>query len=65
MYGSQEKKLGKKVNVKLFTVDPYWLGTPIPPGFEIFTKSHKIIFLKLKNVWKKKFLKVSKSQFFF
>ena len=27
MYGSQEKNLGQKVNVKFFTVDPY-SGTP-------------------------------------
>ena len=48
MYGGQEKILGQKVNVKFFTVDPYWLGTPIPPGFEILTKSHNIFFEKLK-----------------
>ena len=26
---------------KFFTVDPYWLGTPIPPRFEILTKLKK------------------------
>ena len=27
------KKLGQKVNVKFFTVDPYSVGTPIPRTF--------------------------------
>ena len=31
MYGSQEKILGQKVNVKFFTVDPYSVGTGVPP----------------------------------
>ena len=33
MYGSQEKILGQKVNVKFFTVDPYSVGTPITQTF--------------------------------
>ena len=33
MWGSQEKKLGQKVNVKYFRVDPYTLGNRIPRVF--------------------------------
>ena len=33
MWGSQEKKLGQKVNVKYFSVDPYMLGNRIPQVF--------------------------------
>ena len=34
MWGSQEKKLGQKVNVKYFTVDPYTLGNRISRTFK-------------------------------
>ena len=33
MWGSQERKLGQKVNVKYFRVDPYTLGNRIPRVF--------------------------------
>ena len=29
MYGSLEKMLGQKVNVKFFTIDPYSVGTRV------------------------------------
>ena len=39
MYGSQEKILGQKVNVKFFTVDTYSVGTGVPRTFlELGTK---------------------------
>ena len=34
MWGSQEKNLGQKVNVKFFRVDPYTLGNRIPRAFQ-------------------------------
>ena len=49
MYGSQEKNLGQKVNVKFFTVDPYSVGTPIPQTFLELGKIQKNIFLKIKT----------------
>ena len=49
MYGSQEKNLGQKVNVKFFTVDPYSVGTPIPRTFLELGKIQKNIFLKIKT----------------
>ena len=45
MYGSQEKNLGQKVNVKFFTVDPYSVGTGVPQTF-----------IELGKIQKKKFL---------
>jgi len=33
MYGSQEKILGQKVNVKFFTVDTYSVGTGVTTEF--------------------------------
>ena len=33
MYGSQEKILGQKVNVKFFTVDQYSVGAGVPRTF--------------------------------
>ena len=40
MWGSQEKKLGQKVNVKYFRVDPYTLGNRIPRGFQNLSDLH-------------------------
>ena len=34
MWGSQEKVLGQKVNVKFFRVDQYRLGNRIPQTFQ-------------------------------
>ena len=34
MWGSQEKKLGQKVNVEYFRVDPYTLGNRITRAFQ-------------------------------
>ena len=34
MWGSQQKILGQKVNVKLFRVNPYALGNRIPWAFQ-------------------------------
>ena len=48
MYGSQEKILGQKVNVKFFTVDPYSVGTGVPKTFLELGKIKKNIFLKIK-----------------
>ena len=45
MYGSQEKILGQKVNVKFFTVDPYSVGTGVPRPFSKFANYWKNIFL--------------------
>ena len=49
MYGSQEKILGQKVNVKFFTVDPYSGGTGVPRTFLEMGKIQKNIFLKIKT----------------
>ena len=49
MYGSQEKILGQKVNVKFFTVDPYSVGTGVPRTFLELGKIQKNIFLKIKT----------------
>ena len=49
MYGSQEKNLGQKVNVKFFTVDPYSVGTGVPRPFSKFANYWKNIFLKIKT----------------
>ena len=49
MYGSQEKILGQKVNVKFFTVDPYSVGTGVPRPFSKFANYWKNIFLKIKT----------------
>ena len=49
MYGSQEKILGQKVNVKFFTVDPYVGGTGVPRTFLEMGKIQKNIFLKIKT----------------
>ena len=49
MYGSQEKKLGQKVNVKFFTVDPYSVGAGVPRTFLELGKIQKNIFLKIKT----------------
>ena len=40
MWGSQEKKLGQKVNVKYFRVDPYTLGNRIPRVFQNLSDLH-------------------------
>ena len=40
MWGSQEKKLGQKVNVKYFRVDPYTLGNRIPWVFQNLSDLH-------------------------
>ena len=40
MLGSQEKNLGKKVNVKFFRVDPYRLGNRIPQAFQNLSDLH-------------------------
>ena len=40
MWGSQEKKLGQKVNVKYFRVDPYTLGNRIPRVFHNLSDLH-------------------------
>ena len=49
MYGSQEKILGQKVNVKFFTVDTYSVGTGVPRTFLELGKIQKNIFLKIKT----------------
>ena len=49
MYGSQEKILGQKVNVKFFTVDPYSGGTGVPRTFLELGKIEKNIFLTIKT----------------
>ena len=49
MYGSQEKILGQKVNVKFFTVDTYSVGTGVPRTFLEMGKIQKNIFLKIKT----------------
>ena len=49
MYGSQEKILGQKVNVKFFTVDPYSGGTRVPRTFSKLSKIQKNIFLNMKT----------------
>ena len=49
MYGSQEKILGQKVNVKFFTVDPYVGGARLPRPFSKFANYWKNIFLKIKT----------------
>ena len=49
MYGSQEKILGQKVNVKFFTVDPYVGGAGLPRPFSKFANYWKNIFLKIKT----------------
>ena len=48
MYGSQEKILGQKVNVKFFTVDPFSVGTEVPQTFLELGKI-QIFFWKLKR----------------
>ena len=40
VWGSQEKKLGQKVNVKYFRVDPYTLGNRIPRVFQNLSDLH-------------------------
>ena len=40
MLGSQEEKLGQKVNVKYFRVDPYTLGNRIPQVFHNLSDLH-------------------------
>ena len=40
MWGSQEKKLGQKVNVKYFRIDPYTLGNRIPRVFQNLSDLH-------------------------
>ena len=40
MWASQEKKLGQKVNVKFFRVDPYRLGDRIPQAFQNLSDLH-------------------------
>ena len=40
MWGSQEKNLGQKVNVKFFRVDPYTLGNRIPQAFQNLSDLH-------------------------
>ena len=49
MYGSQEKILGQKVNVKFFKVDPYSGGTRVPRTFSKLSKIQKNIFLTMKT----------------
>ena len=40
MWGSQEKNLGQKVNVKFFRGDPYTLGNRIPRAFQNLSDLH-------------------------
>ena len=47
MWGSQEKNLGKKVNVKFFRVDPYTLGNRIPLAFQNLSDLH--VYVKVSN----------------
>ena len=49
MYGSQDKILGQKVNVKFFTVDTYSVGTGVPQTFLELGKIQKNIFLNIKT----------------
>ena len=42
MWGSQEKILGQKVNVKFFRVDPYTLGNIIPGAFQNLSDLHVV-----------------------
>ena len=49
MYGSQEKILGQKVNVKFFTVDTYSVGTWVPRTFLELGKIQKNIFFNMKT----------------
>ena len=49
MYGSQEKILGRKVNVKFFTVDPYSVDTGVSQNFLELGKIQKNIFVKIKT----------------
>ena len=49
MYGSKEKILGQKVNVKFFTVDPYSVGAGVPRTFLELGKIQKNIFLNIKT----------------
>ena len=55
MYGSQEKILGQKVNVKFFTVDPYVGGTGVPRTFLEMGKIQNfgIFFSKNREKYKK------------
>ena len=46
MYGSQEKILGQKVNVKFFTVDTYSVGTGVPRTFLELGKILNFVFEK-------------------
>ena len=46
MWGSQEKKLGQKVNVKYFRVDPYTLGNRIPWVFQNLSDLHVSAIMK-------------------
>ena len=45
----QEKILGQKVNVKIFTLDPFSVGTGVPRTFLELGKIQKNIFLKIKR----------------
>ena len=49
MYGSQEKILGQKVNVKFFTVDPYSVGMGVSRNLLELGKILKNICLKIKT----------------
>ena len=49
MYGSQEKKLGQKVNVKFFTVDPYSGGYRSATDFFRIGQNSEKSFLKTKT----------------
>ena len=40
MWGSHEKNLGQKVNVKFFRVNPYMLGNRIPRAFQKLSDLH-------------------------
>ena len=44
MYGSQEKVLGQKVNIKFFTVDPYSVGMGVSQTFLELDKIQKNMF---------------------
>ena len=57
MYGSQEKILGQKVNVKFFTLDPYSVGTGVPQTFLEWGKIQNNFFLTIKtSMWATNFI---------
>ena len=60
MWGSQEKILGQKVNVKFFRIDPYTLGIRIQRAFHEGATVN-FFYLKYggirKKIWGKKSMK--------